>query len=81
MSFLDSLRKLFAGPTHVGDGSDADAAALHEEYGTPDESAADVRRVETTAGGAPLPGRAASEAAEAAEEDLSSEEAPPDASP
>jgi hypothetical protein len=77
MSFLARLRNLLAGPPRV-QGDAADAVALQEEYGTPDEGAADVRHIETTAGGAAVPGIAASEAAGAAEEDLQSEEAPPD---
>jgi hypothetical protein len=81
MSFLDRLRNMLAGPPRVQGGDDEGAAALREEYGTPDEGAADIRRMETTAGGAPMPGFAASEAAETAEADLETEEAPPDPDP
>jgi len=80
MSFLDRLRNLLAGPARV-QGDSADAAALHEELGTPDAGAADVRRVETATGGYAVPGLADSEAAEAAEADLGTEEAPPDPEP
>jgi hypothetical protein len=78
MSFLDRLRNLLSGPPHVQGGDSESDAALREEYGVPDEGAADVRRMETTAGGAPIPGFAAHEAAELAEADLEAEEAPPD---
>jgi hypothetical protein len=83
MSIGDWFRKLFAGPTHIGDGSNEDAAALHEEYGTPGEGEADLRHMEETGGGGGLAGLrfGANEAAEAAEEDLETEEAPPDLAP
>jgi hypothetical protein len=81
MSFLDRLRKMLAGPPHVQGGDDEGAAALHEEFGTPDEGEAEVKRMETTAGGAVMPGYAASEAAEAADENLATEEAPSDPTP
>ena len=81
MSFLARLRKMLAGPPHIQGGDVEGDAALHEDFGSPDEGAADVRRMETTAGGAVLPGYASSEAAEAGEEDLASEEAPPDPAP
>ena len=86
MSFLDRLRNLLAGPPRI-QGDAEEAAALREEFGTSDEGAADVRRVDT--GGGPAPARfggggatdavrfGGSEAAETAEADLS-EEAPPD---
>jgi len=81
MSFLDRLRKALAGPPHIQGGDDEGDAALHEEYGTPDPAEADVRHLETTTGGAVLPSFASSDAAVTAEEELESEEAPPDPSP
>jgi hypothetical protein len=81
MGFLDRLRNLLAGPPRI-QGDAADEAALHEEFGTPDQGAADVRRVEGSPGGGGglhNVGFGASEAAEAAEADLS-EEAPPEQS-
>jgi hypothetical protein len=87
MSLLDRLRDLLAGPPRIQGGDAEEAAALREEFGTSDEGAADVRRMET--GGGPAAARlggsgatdavrfGGSEAAEAAEADLS-EEAPPD---
>lgn len=83
MSFLTWLRGLFASPVRIGDGRDPETAAdLHEELGTPDEGAAEVKQLAGThgGGGAYLPDEAfaAQESAEAAEADLESEEAPPD---
>lgn len=85
MGFLDRLRNMLAGPPRVQGGDAEEAAALHEEFGTPDEGSADVRRVE---GGGPGVGAGlhnvgfgASEAAEAAETDLSEEETPSDPDP
>jgi hypothetical protein len=80
MGFLDRLRNMLSGPPRV-QGDAAEEAALHEEFGTPDEAAADVRRVEGSpgvGGGLHNAGFAASQAAEAAEADLETEEAPPD---
>jgi hypothetical protein len=84
LSILDRLRSLFAGPSHIGDTGDDQsefAADMQEEYGAPDEAAADLERMENVHGGAVVPGIAASEAAETAEEDLETEEAPPDPDP
>lgn len=84
MSLLDRLRKLFEGPSHVGDTGDDPsefAADRQEEYGAPDKAAAELERMENVHGGAVVPGIAASEAAETAEEDLETEEAPPDPDP
>jgi hypothetical protein len=80
VSFLDRLRKMLAGPPHVQAGA-AEESALHEEFGGIDEGEKDLRRAEQTSGGAVMPGYAAAEAAEAAEADLTSEEAPPDPEP
>ena len=82
MSFLDRLRNMLAGPPRI-QGDEADAAALHEEFGTADEGAADLRRVEGSpgiGGGLHNVGYGASEAAEAAEADIAEEESPPDQS-
>lgn len=82
MGFLDWLRNALAGPPRIEDGGDPDATAdLHEEFGVAAEGADDLRRMEDTGGaGGYVPGEryGASEAAEAAEDDLASEEAPPD---
>ena len=48
MSFLDSLRKIFAGPTRIGDGSAEDAATLQEEFGATSAGEADLRHMEET---------------------------------
>lgn len=76
MGFFDRLRKMLQGPPHIQGGDDESNAALHEEFGTRDAGSADIRRMESTVGGAVMPGMAGSEAAETAEADLS-EEAPP----
>jgi hypothetical protein len=86
MSLLDWFRNVFSGPPHIaGSGDDPSevAAVLGEEYGLHDEAAPDLRRIEATGGGGGLvqPGYGAFEAAETAEEDLASEEAPPDPDP
>jgi hypothetical protein len=86
MSFLERLRSLLAGPPRVETADAEEAAALREEFGTADTGATDLRNVEGRAvrgGGAGLSnvGFGASEAAEAAEGDLSTEEAPSDPSP
>jgi len=83
MSFLDRLRKMLAGPPHIQSGGAEGAEALHEEYGSPEEGAADLRRLGQTAagGGAVMPGYGAAEAAGAAEAELEPEEAPPDPNP
>jgi len=77
MGFFDRLRKMLAGPAHVQGGDDEGAAALREEYHTAGPGADDIHRMETRAGGAVMPGIAATDAAETAEADLS-EEAPPE---
>lgn len=78
--FFARLRDLLSGPAHVSDGGDPEAAAdLHDELGTPDEGAADVKWMADTGGLIGSFDRA--EGAEAAEEDLESEEAPPDPNP
>ena len=43
MRLLDRLRKMLAGPAHIQGGGEGDAAALDEEYGTPDSAAPDAR--------------------------------------
>jgi hypothetical protein len=82
MGFLTWLRNALAGPPRIQTGDAEEAAALHEEFGTADEGAADLRHVEGAGGGGRSPDVrfGASEAAEAAEADLASEEAPPDPS-
>jgi hypothetical protein len=83
MSFLDKLRNVLSGPPRVQAGDDEEAAVLHEEFGGPDEGAAEVKHMEETGGGGGMirgDRYAAREAAEAAEADLETEEAPPDPS-
>jgi hypothetical protein len=85
MSFLDRVRKLFAGPAHISDAGDDGAevdAALAEEYGASDEGEADLKYMEETGGGGGTAGLrlGASEAAEASL-DLETEEHPPDPDP
>ena len=83
MSFLDRLRNLLAGPPRVQGGDAEEAAAVREEFGASDEGSADVRRVEGpgVGGGMHNVGFAGTEAAEAAEGDLSTEETPSDQTP
>jgi hypothetical protein len=81
MGFLDSLRKMLQGPPHVQGGDDEGAAALHEEYGTGSGSDADIKRMETSIGGAVMPGISSQDAAETVEADFSEESAPPDVDP
>ena len=85
MGFLQWLRNALAGPPRIQDGGDAEAAAaLHEELGVADEGADDLRRMEGTggAGGYDRAARfGASEAAETAQDDVASEDAPPDPDP
>ena len=78
MSFLDRLRNLFAGPPHVKAADAEEATDLHEEYGTSDAAEQDVDRLQYYAGGGPVAGVAAEDAAEVAEGEIESEEAPPD---
>ena len=83
MSVGEWFRKLFARPTHIGGTSGEDAAALHEEYGASDEGEAYLEEPDslTGGGGAVVPSLSASDGIETAEEDLASEEAPPDLDP
>jgi len=92
MSFLDRLRNLISGPPHIAGGGDPEAEAdLHEEFGTPDATEADLKGMAETGGRGGLTGRGAAltgggsfgtaEAAEAGEAELESEEAPPDPDP
>jgi hypothetical protein len=86
MSFLDRLRRMFAGPPRVQAGDDAEAAALREEFGAAGEGTEDLRRVGGPFGGGAGGGGAGqanigygtSEAAETVEGDLSTEEPPSD---
>lgn len=55
---------------------DAAKAADESTIPSPDEGAADIKRMETTVGGAAAPGIASSAAAEAAEAQIESQEAP-----
>lgn len=74
MSVRDWLRGLFAAPARIDDGGDPEADAdLAEEYSVPDAGEADVKAVAES--GRPY---AAQEAAETAEEDLETEQAPAD---
>jgi hypothetical protein len=79
MSFLERVRNWLAGPPRVDTGDPEDAAGLKEEFGSSDEGKADVDRItHSYAGGGPVPGLAGRDAAEVAESEIESEEAPPD---
>ena len=85
MGFFKWLHDALAGPPHVDDsdrneGPEIDAA-MAEDFSGANKGAADVGRMEYTARGGALPGKATSEAAEAAEDDLGSEAAPSDLDP
>jgi hypothetical protein len=77
MGFLDKIRNALAGPPRVQGGDDEGDAALHEDFGTPDEGDAEVKASEQLSGGAVVPGQAAAEAAESAEAEIEAEEGPP----
>jgi hypothetical protein len=84
MSFLDRLRNLIAGPPRVQSGGAEESASLREEFGPSGDDPADVRRVVDSPGGGGglnTVGYGAIEAAETAEGDLSTEEAPSDPTP
>lgn len=76
MSLGDWFKRLFSTPEAAEDDAD-----LREEYGVADYREAEVEQAGDTAGGAPFPGLAGEEAAEAAEADLKEFEAPPDPAP
>ena len=81
MGFLDNLRKMLQGPPHVQGGDDEGNVALHEDFGTGSTPEADVRRIETSIGGAVMPSIGPQDAAETVESDFSEEAAPPDLDP
>jgi hypothetical protein len=82
MSLWSSFRNWLAGPPHVDSRGDAEAGAvLQEEFDAPDPGETYLDKSEPLSGGAVVPGQAAAEAVETAEEDLSSEETPPDPDP
>ena len=74
---MNWFRRLFSSHTESAE----ENAVLHEEYGTEDAAQADVERFETATGGGPVAGPATSGAAQAADAELESEEAPPDLDP
>jgi hypothetical protein len=81
MPIRDWFRNAFSARrvTAAGEGvTEPDAAKAAEEstVSSPDEGAADIKRMETTVGGAAAPGIAPSAAAEAAEAQIKSQEAP-----
>jgi hypothetical protein len=82
MSFFDRLRSMFTGPTRIADGGDPEVdATLREEYSTAEAAEKDVEfMAETGGGGGPLPASrfGAMEAADVAEGELESQEAPSD---
>jgi hypothetical protein len=85
MGFLDSIRNALAGPPHIDDsdrneGPEIDAA-MAADFSGADKGAADVKRYEMTGGSGALPGLGGLVGGQAAEEDLESEEAPPDPNP
>lgn len=73
------FKRLFSSPS---EGAETDAA-LHEEYRAPDAGEADLKFMEETGGGGGTTTirYGAMDAAEAGEDDLQSEEAPPDMDP
>jgi hypothetical protein len=80
MGFFKWLHDALAGPPHVND-SDRDEgpeidAAMAADFSAANEGDAAVRRMGSGTLGGVLPGKAGSEAAEAAEDDLQSEEPP-----
>jgi hypothetical protein len=78
MSFFDRLRNLFSGPARVEAGDAEGAADLKEEFGASDEGREDIERLQHGySGGGPVPGLAGRDAAEIAESEIESEEAPP----
>jgi hypothetical protein len=78
MSFLNRLRNWLSGPPHVEAGDAEGAADLKEEFGASDEGRQDIDRLQHGyAGGGPVPGLAGRDAAEIAESEIESEEAPP----
>jgi hypothetical protein len=82
MSFLDRLRSWFAGPPRVKAGDAEERADLKEEFGAPDEGREDIDRIQHGyTGGGPVPGLAGRDAAEIAESEIESEEAPPGPGP
>lgn len=79
MSFLDKVRNWLAGPPHIQAGDAEERADLQDEFGAPDAGRADIERMEHGyAGGSPVPGLAGRNAAEVAESEIESEEAPTD---
>jgi hypothetical protein len=84
MPYRDWFRNVFSARPVADEGSDEipnEAVVAEEGAAAPDEGADDVKRMETMAGGAAVPGIAGSAAAEAAEAQLASEAAPPDPTP
>jgi hypothetical protein len=82
MSFLDRLRNWFSGPPHIKPGDDEGRADLIEEYGTVDEADTYLKQTELRSHNTLIPGVAAEESTELAEEDVEvEEEAPRDPSP
>jgi hypothetical protein len=82
MSFLDRLRSWFSGPAHVKTGDAEEAADLKEEFGGTDAGRQDLETLEHGyAGGGPVPGLAGRDAAEVAESEIESEQAPADPDP
>ena len=80
-SYPDQLRKMLQGPPHVQGGDDEGNVALHEDFGAGNAPEADIKRMETSIGGAVMPGISSQDAAETVEGDFSEEAAPPDLDP
>jgi hypothetical protein len=79
MSFLDRLRNLLAGPPRIQGGNADETVALKEELGTSDQGAADVEGAAETGGGYVRGVDYGSlEAAGTAQDDLATEDTPPD---
>jgi hypothetical protein len=81
MGFFDQLRKMLQGPPHVQGGDDEGNVALHEDFGAGNAPDGDIKRMETSIGGAVMPGISSQDAAETVEGDFSEEAAPPDLDP
>jgi hypothetical protein len=77
MSFLDKVRNWLSGPPHIHAGDAEERADLKEEFGASDEGRQDIDRItHSYTGGGPVPGLAGRDAAEIAESEIESEEAP-----
>jgi hypothetical protein len=86
MHIRDLFRNVFSARPVTAAGEEltepgAARAAEESTLPSPDDGAADIKRMEKTVGGAAAPGIASSAAAEAAEAQIESQEAPPEQAP